>query len=1653
MIHRVTNRYLLIVAIACASLASLYCAQADAEKPLTKQAKTVLRSFVTKKLQQGGLIYDAAFSDDTTALEALEPALKNIASFLKTIENPKLRQLVFFLVWEVPDIDKVFKGYDNSEIFKGLFTTSQAKGFDPKKTLDATFRRLITGAESVLNIINTLDDEGRAQLGSLLHMVQPFAASLVGVKKADFFRENLIPNISDEERKSLEVALSDVNLTDGDKVTALKRFLKPGAKDVNELLEEWKSLVMTEETPGNVAFFLQNKTLVVDAVEKFGDKKIEKSVDFFEKSGVSIPKEQLQRMWPTLKGLKKVFGYISAAKKALGLRHSVTNLVRNVQGKKDIDFKKDTIADATEFKDIFQASWLAEARKVSEGETGRLLWSAAAGGAQGLADFVTQVRSGEMRQKGSEVAQDLAVLVQKSLQDRKATQGELTVVQVIEKYALKAFQAARKKLVGAQSTLLADQDRIVVGNVAKGVKRTIADTLRTFQETLDEVVVDSLGQSRVGYLGAVATAVTEEAQGQVDQQAEMDFVLRYIGAQESENEPVSARSVVLALTKLSIAQVNQEFGNYGEEVRYKILALIKIAQVIEKNGVDITKLKDTTLTATIDKVIKAVKEQAKKSKKPMTVDFFQEQLDTSVVVKQIVAGLQKDFKSTELSVAIPPLVTQRTSTDVVTHEGEEPQQVPEQTPEKSDDPQSDFFKMDLAEFNKLYLAHFSGDIVPVGRTEGFTDNPVVDVLRTFPPKLASLAHAFLGLGSAKEIINHAITQPNGKKKVTKVVSAALKALFGGTRAQARDPLVNYVKSGVDAGFSLLNILETVKDEDRAHLLSLFEMLKPVQELAISAKLSTIFKALSTKEVFTLSQEDFDAQSTAEKMKFLHTYFDQRPDNALQEVFEPFDTIVKMTAKLDGTILLIKHQAAVEASLKQQNPEEYLAQRLSMDLAEAKRLLPEVRQIKKYLWWVGKARSVVRGVQKMCNFFRGKATKFDYERNHYATAQELTEDVKASPVGNIMKFLQTTQTGQRVTVGAKYLGEKIIWALQADGSGAITARVEQLVKDIKAKGISAQKIQPLIEFVKQFVPKETLKKVVKSAESALQEAGTLSTVGEAARAVLKALEEMKEFFTQPSEEQSAAESRDVTAVATGMVQEGSVDMGAVVMGDDTSSLLQGLQDRSVKLSTLEGAVARMAQQAQSLADVVDGKAPDSTMTQDEFAQRLYALAQLKVASDIPKDFTSDEYQTVVNAVVDAVQKLGDRKHKSAMQDATREVQLVDFGQKCDDSKNQNTISQVIQKAMTKIFDARKKAEARRPVVQQQVTEEFTQEMFNKETPQSLQARLKIVLSSKNKTAVNDLEELVGQLTKYAAQDPQHYVLLMDQVVQAITPGVKANSDTIERCQVLHKAFQKGVLPVLNSLKDPAIEKVQKWMKDTIRLGEEYLKEVGKYEDEIPAKVMTKVHLINMIILSYKNDRSIAAVSDITGLEKFQKMLKEMTKVIDVNFHMDKYDLGADQLKGVIDRLMVLTQDESADTQQECAVALRAMIQDSGANQKRVGKYLEQKIVQQQQKTAARGDTFEIDTDVSAGDRVDVTSLHSAGSTGLNESGSSFSVSDGKKGPQGNVTTSKGGQSSADIQRLRQQQEEEQRQREAADLKGHGSGTGMDEVIRPVVEGHA
>ena len=146
MIHRVTNRYLLIVAIACASLASQYCAQADAEKPLTKQAKTVLRSFVTKKLQQGGLIYDAAFSDDTTALEALEPALKNIASFLKTIENPKLRQLVFFLVWEVPDIDKVFKGYDNSEIFKGLFTTSQAKGFDPKKTLDATFRRLITGA-------------------------------------------------------------------------------------------------------------------------------------------------------------------------------------------------------------------------------------------------------------------------------------------------------------------------------------------------------------------------------------------------------------------------------------------------------------------------------------------------------------------------------------------------------------------------------------------------------------------------------------------------------------------------------------------------------------------------------------------------------------------------------------------------------------------------------------------------------------------------------------------------------------------------------------------------------------------------------------------------------------------------------------------------------------------------------------------------------------------------------------------------------------------------------------------------------------------------------------------------------------------------------------------------------------------------------------------------------------------------------------------------------------------------------------------------------------------------------------------------------------------------------------------------------------------
>lgn len=1625
MVNRITNSYLLIVVMTFVNMTSLYCAQADTEQPLTEQAQKVLRSFVEEKLRQGGLIYNAAFPEDITQhtsgavaevdpSETLDPALKNIASFLKTIENPKLRQLVFFLLWEVPDIDKVFKGYKNSEIFKGLFTTSKEKGFDPNKSLDATFRRLITGAESVLNIINTLDDEGRAQLGSLLHMVQPFVTSLVSVKKADFFRKYLKSEISDEERTSLETTLSDPTMDKKDKVLVLKRFVQasPDATEgidafCQRAVEEWKTLAMADEAPKNIAFFLQNKTLVVQAVEKFGDKKLEKSVEFFEKSGVTVPKEELQRMWPTLKGLKKIFGYMSTAKKALGFQHSVTNMMRSVQGKEDIDFKKDTIADVEEFKDIFQASWLGEARKVSDGETGKLLWGAATGGAQGLAQFVKQVRSGELRQEGSKVAQDLAILVEKSLQDGAAAQGELTVVQVIEKYALGVFQTTRTKLMGAQNTLLADQNRIVVGNVAKGAKKVIADILQTFQETLDEVVIGSLGQKESGYLGAVATAVTEEAQAPVDQQNEMNSVLQYI-----EGGPVAAHSVVSALTKLSIAQVNQEFENYGNEIRYKVLALIKITQVIEANGADITKLKDKTLTATIEKVINVVKTQSKKSKKPMSVDFFQEQLDTPLVVKQVVDGLQKDFKSKKLSLDIPPLVTQKTSPDVVTQEGEEPQP----SSEESDDHQSDFFKMDLDEFNKLYLAHFSGDVVPVGRTEGFTDNPVVDVLRTFPPKLRSLAFSLVSLGSAEEIINNAITQPNDKKKITKVVSAAIKALFGGTRGQDRDPLVNFVKSGVDAGFSLLNILETTKGEDKAHLLSLFQMLKPVQELAVSAKLSTIFKALSAKEVFTLSQEDFDAQSTAEKMKFLHTYFGQHPHDALQEVFKPFDSIVKMTAKLDGTILLIEHQNAVDACLKQQNPETYLTQRLNMDETEVRRLLPEIRQIRKYLWWVGKARSFVRGVQRMCNFFRRKTTQFDYERNHYATAQELTQDVKASPVGNIMKFLQTTQTGQCVTAGAKYLGEKIIWILQADGSGAITTRVGELVKDIEAKGISAQKIRPLIEFVQQFIPKETAQRVFAGAASALQEVKTLPTVGEAARAVLEALEKMKGFFMQPSEGQSAEEVGDMAAIAAGMVQQGFGDMGAAIVDESVSD-----------------AITQVTQEAQSLADTAEGKVPTVVMTQEEFDQQVYALAQLKIASYIPKDVTPDEYLLIVQTVVNAIQNLG---HKSTMKAATLEVQLVDFGQKCDNDSNQKAISEAVQKAMQKVLNARK---IKRPVVQQPIVEEFTQEMFRKETLQSLQARLKILLSSKNKTAISDLEELVKQLTQYVAQDPQHYVVLMDQVLQAITPGVKANSETINKSQALYQAFTRGIGA---DSRNSAIENVQQWIGGAIRTGQEYLKVVAKYEDETPPKkVMTKVHVINAMIARYENDRSIAEVSDITGVEKFQKMLTEMTEVIDVNFHMDKYDLSTEQLKGVIDRLMALIQDESAKVQKECAVELRAMIKNSNANQKRVGKYLEEKISQQQQQREVRTDSFEVDT---MSDRVDVTSLHSIESTASQGSRNHSSVHGTIEGPREVAVTPVQHQGNDDSQRVRQQREEE-RQRAEADLTEHGT-VGINEAPR-------
>lgn len=1547
----------------------------SAKKPgLTKEEKAIVKKFVTGAIEENQKVYQAAFGNDAQVAQDLKPGQKAMVAFLKTIQDSRLREMLFFLACDAPNLDKIFSSYDISEIIGGFFTTTKTEGFDAENPLDATFQRLITVGESVLNVINTLDDESRVQLNALLQMAQPAAESFARVQRAAFFAQY----------PDLQAKLLDPKLSQQEQENEIRMFLQSNTSfQAQEAVKQWRIAAVASTVIPDTGFFLTHKALVDQLVTSNSPnaKKLENQAET-----LGTTPESLKRMWPTLRITKKVFGYISKAKTALNLQHRLTNMARVAQGKKAIQHKDRTFQNAKEFNSAFKKSWLDTARTLGPTAIGKAFVDAAQKGSVVISDIVLSVRDGKLQEQGSKLADDINVLIANQRRDAtKVALGEFTFVDIVKRYVLPSLQKAGAQIDIAQANLLAEQDSILVGSVAKGVKSTIAEVVEAVGNIFHTVVQKGLEQDSYA---AMKDSLVEAATTPVDVSKELAIISRYISGQD-----IDLKELLTALTKTSYEKVLQDFEG---DATFKILYLLKVAQVMTEQFKDkasqaIESLSDEAVITLMNQVQKQIDSMPKGA----MLDDFKMQLESPETVKKITEIVAKS----------------------------KPEQNEKSTQE---DEKQKFYEMDLEQFNEMYVKHFSGqpDVATQSKTPELTGNPLIDTLRTFPPKLRSLAFSLVSLGSAEGIFETAMAKPNGKKNIWKVIKTSVSAAFGGISAKERDPFTNYMTRTLDTAFTLLNVLDTAKPSDRDHLTSLLEFLKPIREIAMSAQMSKLYTLLLAKAPLTISQEEFDTKTTADKMEILNRYFEANPSDQLQDVFKQFNTIKKITTQVDGALFYIQHKEVIDESRRTKNlvfvhanPQEYVAATLKMNPDEVAAVWDDTVQVKKYFWWALKARSVVRGLQAACNWFRSKANQVEYQQNHYQDAQSLTEDIKRSPLGNIMEFAQT-KTGQFIVAKTQAIGKQIMWVLEAQGTEAIKLRVAEVVKDLKK--IDPKKIKPLVKFVQQFVSAEQAAQITKTRSDLAEQLKPFPRVGQAAHAILEALKEIHTSLTQipdevPSEQESDQPIIDMKSIAEGMAanlqKNGTKD--ALQYGDSVLDAITG--DDALSQRGVEGVITDVVEIALDVVTKLEVVRPVEQSMAEKFTQMRLQLCRLKIAS-MAELKNSEDYDKIANEMIT---QLLDVTELSAMIDEKTSLadQLVEFGTKLDAVESQKVIRDIIQKQIPEVLPSEDSS-----VLQQKDLKRIEQA--------SLRAQLAEVFNTSNKDAMRvGFADLVESLiTKHMEKNPALFVSLMQEVIESITPKFGANNLIVEKSAALFDALQESIEKLPGT-------PLKEWIEKSCTTGKRYTEILSK-----KSSPLLRLELAECLIDQYKDNQQVEEVLQkngqfsktfaITTVENRTTLLQSIAKVIPSTpvFGADTFK---SQLKVLATSFADVAKMESPDEQQAFMNEMNKTIKNTVFK-----KEVQDKIKPQSQTVLQEPIEFDgvvMDSNIKVITPVTKEVPKAASTTST--------ISDGK--PKG-ATKSKGGflsnlftPTKSNNDRRRQQQEDKGNPREFGDVE-HGAG---------------
>lgn len=1483
--------------------------------PLTSKQKKVMRDFVTTKLKESGKVYDFLFNPSSTVQEeGLTGAQKVIANFLSTVEDPKLRKLVFFLVCELPDLDKVFRSYDTTDIIGGFFTTTNKASFDEKKPLDATFRRAVTSIESILNIIKTLDDSGRNNLAQLLDYLQPFASNLVHVQKQDFYkRVDLFQSDQDESKKvEFEKQLSNPDITTKQKLAYLRvsvdltGIAKKTGKSVEEIAEQvlsdWQAFVKTETSFAHTAVFLKNKTVVDQAIKKFGEKLTPKTVEFL-KAELKLEEDEIRKLWPSFTRTQELFGKIKTAKRCLKIQHGATNIARGLQGKDSLDFDKDVIANATEFDTIINDSWISQAQKIGASKAGEVIFDSFSKGVTGITTLVSSIRSGNFNVRVQEVAHDISTLVKKPSEES----GNVAVIDLIETYALPQFQKIHKALATTQADTLKGQKSILRGNILKAIKGVMAQVVNAFKDATDTLVINGLEQDPAQYYQPLLEGYQSTSNMSTEQalQAVADYI---------ENKELDGKKLLKALASLSYHQVVEKNSYTDQKISENVCILLKISQIIQFtykdkadefiNGLtgDEILAVTTTVQQAIEKKLKESGQNTFGSRRLSSTETEREnyvaQLNDSSITQLIIKKL--DLKvSAEQQEELNTLSLQNHNLSLVPA-GPVPTEDPQTEQQQEEELQQKFGKFSTEEFNQLYLDHFNE--TPAITSTELTGNPLVDMLRTFPPKLRSLTFSLISLGSAQEIYDF-------KNNKWQTFKSTLNALFGGSKAPDRDPVVNYLKSALDAGFSLLNIIDTLKPEHRESLVSWFEMLKPMMELGLSNRLSVLYETLSGTAGVTLKVplKDFNNISTIGKMEIVKEYFAANPikkvsglkkyfkflNNNSQDsrlkVATSFTDLSDITAKIDGVLFYIKNKKTVEDSFKKTDPIAYLNTQIPGN--DVKGIWKEIKQIRKYFNWSSRIRSVVDGIQKICNYFRSKENQVKYTATHYANADELLEDIKKSPIKNIQKFLTETKTGQFITAETTSIGRKIIWAFTVEGSGEIAARVHDIVEDIKAQNLDRIKIQPLIDFVQKFASKDQITSVVQRAGSALEQAKQIPTIAEGARFLLEALESLKSSFTL--KESASDVGDDIVALAQGLEVPLSESLRDLFLppNEDTQD------DPAVASSNLIETVAALSNDVIPSQELIDTPA---LMTQKQYNDQVFKLGALRVTALMTEHtFTDAQLRDIVPVIIDHLSEKN-REKARLLRKSSFEVQLIDAAQRLGDDANGEVIKTLVNNQL-------KALQPPAPVV-----------LSDADRVQQITKELQILEGKKKLPKVEEVQPLLHALENI--EDPKSATSLINRLFKLITPLSQSSnlSKEIPRSTALYDALQKSLEPF--TVTDPV---VPQWIKKELANGKMYLNHLKAYNKT--ESVQIRLHLINDLIQRCKNYQELKGIiTDDQLAQERLYLLQSVAPLIKEKFFSLSSKLSSDNLATIAKNLMDLVVDKEPQVQQAFIEGMKSTI---------------------------------------------------------------------------------------------------------------------------------